>query len=54
MGGDYAAHIRESDGKEQSVAEHCKNVSNLAAEFADKFENAEVARQIGLLHDIGK
>lgn len=50
----YAAHIRESDGKEQSVAEHCKNVSEMAAEFAGKFGNAEIARQIGLFHDIGK
>ena len=50
----FAAHIRESDGKEQSVAEHCTNVSEIAAEFAGKFGNADVARQIGLFHDIGK
>ena len=50
---DFAAHIRERDGKEQSVAEHCKNVSEMAAEFAGKFDNAEAARQIGLLHKVG-
>ena len=27
---DFTAHIRESDGMEQSVTEHCRNVAALA------------------------
>ena len=26
---DFTAHIRESDGMEQSVTEHCRNVAAL-------------------------
>ena len=50
----FAAHIRENDQKEQTVEEHCRNVAELAATFAGKFGNAEFARQVGLVHDIGK
>ena len=30
---DFTAHIRESDGMEQSVTEHCRNVAALAESY---------------------
>ncbi len=49
----YLAH-RSEDGREQSILEHAKNVSELCAEFAAPFGAEELAKQIGLAHDIGK
>ena len=48
------AHIRASDKKTQSLAEHCRNVSRLCKAYAEKFGVGQLAALIGLLHDIGK
>ena len=32
---DFTAHIRESDGMEQSVTEHCRNVAALAESYGE-------------------
>ncbi|MCI1956455.1 MAG: CRISPR-associated helicase Cas3' [Oscillospiraceae bacterium] len=49
----FAAHIRE-DGTVQTVAEHLKNVAELAKRFAEPFGAGDMAYQCGLAHDIGK
>ncbi len=49
----YAAHVRP-DGTEQSVKDHCENVSELACMFAQPFGLPELARMSGRMHDIGK
>jgi CRISPR-associated endonuclease/helicase Cas3 len=66
----FIAHWREARGTEydyvrnrdgeliraevQTIADHLKNTSALAAGFADAFGAGEYAGQIGLAHDIGK
>lgn len=50
----YIAHIRESDGKIQSVQEHLLQVSELAGQFGKKVGIENLARLAGLLHDLGK
>lgn len=49
----YIAHINEKSGKTQSVFEHSMNVANLCYEMATE-PLKELARAIGMLHDIGK
>ena len=49
----YIAHISD-DGREQTVSEHNQNVAELAASFAESFNESAAAYQIGLAHDIGK
>lgn len=49
----YVAHISE-DGREQSIAEHLRNVSATAGKFAEPFGAGKYAEMIGLAHDIGK
>ncbi|WP_243647015.1 CRISPR-associated helicase Cas3' [Scopulibacillus darangshiensis] len=51
---DYIAHIRQSDGKIQSVHEHLIGVKGLAARFGSKIEVEHIAGLAGLLHDLGK
>ncbi|MCS7000258.1 MAG: CRISPR-associated endonuclease Cas3'', partial [Bacteroidota bacterium] len=51
------AHLRmTSDGNVywHSLAEHLQCVAEHAARFAAPFNNPEIARYIGLLHDVGK
>lgn len=50
----YIAHISADGQRKQTLAEHEKNVAELAAGFAAVFGRAEEARQIGLAHDMGK
>jgi len=50
----FIAHRRESDGKEQSLSEHLKNVSNLTGKLAAKAGLEKEGQLIGLLHDLGK
>ncbi|RXZ80687.1 CRISPR-associated helicase Cas3' [Paenibacillaceae bacterium] len=50
----YIAHIRESDGKIQTVEEHLLEVKALAEQFGAKIDLKHVAGLAGLLHDMGK
>lgn len=50
---EFIAHIRELDGKKQSVFEHCSSVSSLAKDYA-KDEFKSIVSLTGLYHDIGK
>lgn len=49
----YVAH-RADDGRLESVADHLRAVSDMAAAFADEFGSADCGRLVGLLHDAGK
>lgn len=46
--------LPESSGKWQPLADHLRNVAELAAKFAKDFGAEEEARFAGLLHDLGK
>ena len=48
------AHKRESDGKEQSLREHSRNVSKLCRLAAEDIRLEKLAELTGLLHDLGK
>lgn len=48
------AHIRTSDGAQQPLAEHLRQVSDLCASAARPFGLEHTARLLGLLHDMGK
>ena len=50
----YIAHIRESDGKEQTLSSHCRNVAALCSRGAVIVGLAKMAELIGLMHDMGK
>ncbi len=49
----YIAH-RAQDGREQSLKNHLLGTAALAASFAEPFGAGELARQLGLSHDVGK
>ncbi|MCR8644608.1 CRISPR-associated helicase Cas3' [Paenibacillus sp. N1-5-1-14] len=48
------AHIRESDGKVQTVEEHLLEVKELAEGYGDKLDLKHLCGLAGLLHDLGK
>ena len=50
----YIAHIRESDGREQLLSAHCRNVAALCSRGAEIVGLSKLARLIGLTHDMGK
>lgn len=50
----FVAHIRESDGAEQTVKEHLEATAALAKTFGHRFDNGDAAWLCGLFHDIGK
>ncbi len=50
----YIAHVRKHDGKQQSLQEHLRSVSNLTSIFTSKFELTQTGKILGLLHDLGK
>ncbi len=53
MSKNFIAHIREDDGTEQTIEEHCEAVRRLAESFAiDEFKS--LAAYSGYIHDIGK
>ena len=49
----YVGHTSQ-DGRRQPLAEHLDNVARLCAGFAKPWGGEDVARIIGLCHDIGK
>ena len=51
---EFAAHIRKNDDSVQTVAEHCKNVSEIARKFGSQIGIGSICEISGLLHDIGK
>ena len=51
---DTIAHVREADGKQQSLAEHLVNVGSLAGIFAAKAGLKLSGELIGTAHDLGK
>lgn len=51
---EIAAHIRETDGREQSVAEHAKGVATLAERYGAVVSLGNFGRLLGLFHDAGK
>ena len=52
----YYAHSAEDRPQSdwQTLKSHAENVAALAAQFAEAFGAAEIARYTGLLHDLGK
>lgn len=50
----YIAHVRESDGKEQALSSHCRNVAALCSRGAEIVGLSKLAELIGLTHDMGK
>ena len=52
----YYAHSAENrpQGDWQTLKNHAENVAMLAAQFAEPFGAADIARYTGLLHDLGK
>ena len=52
----YYAHSAENrpQGDWQTLKNHAENVAALAAQFAEPFGAADIARYTGLLHDLGK
>ncbi|MEC0230020.1 CRISPR-associated helicase Cas3' [Paenibacillus alba] len=50
----YIAHIRESDGKIQTVEDHLSGVQALAEVYGEKIGVKHVTGLAGLLHDMGK
>jgi len=48
------AHIRQSDGKRQSLCEHCRSVEFLSGRFLHQMGLEHIARLTALLHDLGK
>ncbi|MEN1968642.1 CRISPR-associated helicase Cas3' [Lentibacillus sp. N15] len=51
---DYIAHIRQSDGKVQTVMEHLTEVKELAEQYGKRIGIKHLAGLAGLLHDLGK
>jgi CRISPR-associated endonuclease cas3-HD len=52
----YYAHSAENqlESNWQTLKSHAENVAALAAQFAEPFGAADIARYTGLLHDLGK
>lgn len=51
---EYAAHIRASDEKIQSVAEHCSETAGITQKYVAKLELYNLAKLQGIIHDAGK
>ncbi len=50
----YIAHVRKTDGHNQSIQEHLLGVGKRAAMYARKLGLERFAELLGLLHDLGK
>lgn len=48
------AHIRQSDGKVQTIEEHLSGVKTLSSQFGSKIGVEHIAGLAGMLHDMGK
>ena len=48
------AHIRETDGQEQTVKAHCQGTAALCSAYASPVGAARIAKLQGILHDAGK
>ncbi|MFC4620181.1 CRISPR-associated helicase Cas3' [Camelliibacillus cellulosilyticus] len=48
------AHIRQSDGKVQTIEEHLSGVKALSSQFGSKIGAEHIAGLAGMLHDMGK
>lgn len=51
---EFIAHVRKSDGEQESVKTHLEDVAVLAEKFASKVALPLSGRLIGLSHDLGK
>src|SRR3989338_4056727 len=51
---DLYAHTPNEKGEWHKLEDHLKEVARLATKFADKFGAGELAKWIGLWHDLGK
>lgn len=51
---DPVAHTPGDNGRWHSLSAHSRAVGDLAAEFAEPFGGADIARLAGYLHDLGK
>lgn len=54
MKGEFIAHRREADQKEQTVGSHLEEVSAICRRLAGKISMPEAGGLLGLLHDFGK
>lgn len=50
----FIAHVRKTDGVEQSVATHLTETAAIARELAAKLDLLEAGELLGLMHDFGK
>lgn len=50
----YIAHTKNALGKRHDLIDHLRTVADLAAEYAGQFGADELARYLGLWHDVGK
>lgn len=50
----FIAHVRQSDGAEQSLYDHLTGTAQIAKRLADKFGLSMCGELIGLVHDLGK
>lgn len=51
---EYIAHSRNRLNQRQSLMEHMRAVADMAREFADPFGGGQIAKYLGLWHDLGK
>lgn len=52
--GMYIAHKRESDGRIQTVKEHCKGTSDIAEKYSSDLGISNIMKIAALIHDVGK
>lgn len=50
----FIAHTRNNQGEYHELVTHLQSVANLAADFAAPMHASELARFVGLWHDLGK
>jgi len=50
----YYAHTKKDSDEKQELKDHLKDTAKKSAEFAEKFNQKEFGRIVGLFHDLGK
>src|SRR5205807_1729655 len=50
----YHAHSRNSHGHRHDLVGHLRSVADLSGRFASAFDASDLARFLGLWHDLGK